>query len=72
MTDLTPFNFTSCLLKEQNKPDERIKSEPTSEMQYVPIQMETETTPISEESSEVITPSPVHTEDEGDSTGNLC
>lgn len=68
LTDLTPFNFTSCLLKEQNKPDERIKSEPTSEMQYVPIQMETETTPISEESSEVITPSPVHTEDEGDST----
>ena len=67
--ELTPFNFTNNLLKEQNKPDLTLKREPVSDATCIPVSIEEDSPTINEASSESITPSPMNTEDEEDTTG---
>ena len=66
-----PFNFTNNLLKEQKKPDSRPKMEQGTDTTGTPVDMEEESPTLNETSSEIITPSPMNTEDEEDVAGMM-
>ena len=69
--EFTPYNFTKDLLKEQKKPELRLKKEPVSNATCIPVNIEEDSCSLHEASSDSITPSPMNTEDEEDTTGIL-
>ena len=67
--EFTPYNFTKGLLKEQKKPELRLKKEPLSDATRTPVNIEDDSCSLHEASSDSITPSPMNTEDEEETTG---
>ena len=72
LNDFTPFNFTNHLLKEQAKTGPgRGKASETIAVKIEAVKLEEEAYPSTGGSPESITPSPMSTEDEEDTTGTM-